>query len=55
MRHRRCPPAVLGIVGNIEVSEAVSILTKNRPSLSGRMLHIDIESMTFMHTAVNSR
>ena len=45
-------PAVLGIVGNIEVSEAVSILTENKPSLSGRMLHIDIESMTFTQTAV---
>ena len=45
-------PAVLGIVGNIEVSEAVLILTEDRPSLSGRMLHIDIESMTFTHTAV---
>ena len=45
-------PAVLGIVGNIEVSEAVLILTENRPSLSGRIPHIDIESMTFTHTAV---
>ena len=33
-------PAVLGIVGNIEVSEAVLILTEDRPSLSGRIPHI---------------
>ena len=45
-------PSILGIIGNIEVSEAVSILTGNKPSLADKMLHVDIESMSFTKTEI---
>ena len=45
-------PSILGIIGNIEVSEAVSILTGNTPSLSNKILHVDINTMTFTKTEV---
>lgn len=44
-------PPILSIVGAIEVSEAVKVLTGKEPSLSARMLHVDLESLDFTSTA----
>ncbi len=43
-------PAILGIIGNIEVAEAIAILVGKKPSLADKMLHVDIQTMTFTHT-----
>lgn len=43
-------PAILGIIGNIEVAEATAILVGKKPSLADKMLHVDIQTMTFTHT-----
>lgn len=43
-------PAVLSIVGGIEVAEAVKILLGKKPSLSKKILHVDIENMDFTST-----
>ena len=41
-------PSILSIVGGIEVAEAVKVIIgKKRPSLSERILHIDLENMDF--------
>ncbi len=40
-------PAILSIVGGIEVAEAVKVILGKKPSLSQRILHIDLESMDF--------
>jgi len=40
-------PSILSIVGGIEVSEAVKIITGKKPSLSERILHIDLENLDF--------
>lgn len=45
-------PAVLGIVGNIEVAETASVLAGRKPALVDRMLHVDIQTMTFTHTDI---
>ena len=43
-------PSILSIIGGIEVAEAVKIITGKKPSLSDRILHVDLENMDFVHT-----
>ena len=43
-------PSILSIVGGIEVAEAVKIVTGKKPSLSERILHIDLENLDFNST-----
>ena len=43
-------PAVLSIVGGIEVAEAVKVVLGRKPSLSEKMIHVDIESLDFTTT-----
>jgi len=43
-------PSILSIVGGIEVAEAVKIITGKKPSLSERILHIDLENLDFNST-----
>ncbi|MCA9828410.1 MAG: ThiF family adenylyltransferase [Nitrosopumilus sp.] len=43
-------PSILSIVGGIEVAEAVKIITGKKPSLSERILHIDLETLDFNST-----
>ena len=43
-------PSILSIVGGIEVAEAVKIILGKKPSLSERILHIDLENVDFTST-----
>ena len=43
-------PPILSIVGGIEASEAAKILVGQEPSLSGRILHVDLEHLDFSYT-----
>lgn len=43
-------PPILSIVGAVEVTEAVKIITGKKPNLSDRLLHVDIENMDFVYT-----
>ena len=43
-------PSILSIVGGIEVAEAVKVILGKKPSLSGRILHVDLENMDFTST-----
>jgi len=43
-------PSILSIVGGIEVSEAVKVITGKKPNLSDRILHVDIENLDFTST-----
>jgi len=43
-------PSILSIVGGIEVAEAVKILIGKKPSLSEKILHIDLENLDFNNT-----
>ncbi|CAE6487134.1 ThiF family adenylyltransferase [Candidatus Nitrosotenuis uzonensis] len=43
-------PSILSIVGGIEVAEAVKVILGKKPSLSDKILHIDIETMAFDFT-----
>ena len=43
-------PAVLSIVGGVEVAEAVKVMLGKKPALSDRILHVDIEGMDFATT-----
>lgn len=43
-------PSILSIVGGIEVAEAVKVILGKKPSLSNRILHIDLEDMVFEST-----
>jgi molybdopterin/thiamine biosynthesis adenylyltransferase/molybdopterin converting factor small subunit len=43
-------PSILSIVGGIEVAEAVKVILGKKPSLSDRILHIDLEDMIFDFT-----
>ena len=40
-------PSILSIVGGIEVAEAVKVILGKKPSLSEKILHIDIENLDF--------
>lgn len=43
-------PSILSIVGGIEVAEAVKIILGKNPSLSNRILHIDLANLDFTST-----
>jgi adenylyltransferase/sulfurtransferase len=43
-------PSILSIVGGIEVAEAVKIIIGKTPSLSERILHVDLENLDFNST-----
>ena len=43
-------PSILSIVGGIEVAEAVKIIIGKKPSLSEKILHIDLENLDFNNT-----
>ncbi len=43
-------PSILSIIGGIEVSEAIKIITGKKPSLADRILHIDLENLDFAYT-----
>ena len=43
-------PSILSLVGGIEVAEAVKIILEKKPSLSERILHIDLENLDFNYT-----
>ena len=43
-------PSILSLVGGIEVAEAVKIVMEKKPSLSERILHIDLENLDFNYT-----
>lgn len=43
-------PSILSLVGGIEVAEAVKIILGKKPSLSERILHIDLENLDFNNT-----
>ena len=43
-------PSILSIVGGIEVSEAVKVILGKKPSLSDKILHVDIENLDFTST-----
>jgi adenylyltransferase/sulfurtransferase len=40
-------PSILSIIGGIEVSEAVKIITGKEPSLKDRLLHVNLENLIF--------
>jgi adenylyltransferase/sulfurtransferase len=40
-------PSILSIVGGIEVAEAVKIIIGKKPSLSDKILHVDLENLDF--------
>ena len=46
-------PSILSIIGGIEVSEAVKIITEKKPSLQDRVLHVDLENLIFNFTKVS--
>ena len=43
-------PSILSIVGGIEVAEAVKVIMGKKPSLSDKILHVDIENLDFTST-----
>jgi len=43
-------PSILSIIGGIQVSEAVKIILGKKPSLSNRILHVDLENLDFSYT-----
>ena len=43
-------PSILSIVAGIEVAEAVKVILGKTPSLSDKILHIDIENLDFVMT-----
>jgi adenylyltransferase/sulfurtransferase len=43
-------PSILSIVGGIEVAEAAKVILGKKPSLSDKILHMDIETMAFDFT-----
>jgi len=43
-------PSILSIVGGMEVAEAVKVVMGKKPSLSDRILHVDIENLDFTFT-----
>lgn len=43
-------PSILSVIGGIEVAEAVKILLGKKPSLSDKILHVDLEDLDFTMT-----
>ena len=48
-------PSVLGIIANIQVSEAIRLLIGQKPHLLNKLLYVDIRSMAFDQIIVNKR
>jgi len=46
-------PSILSIIGGIEVSEAVKIITGKEPNLKDKVLHVDLENLVFNFTKVS--
>jgi adenylyltransferase/sulfurtransferase len=46
-------PSILSIIGGIEVSEAVKVITGKEPSLKNKVLHVDLENLIFNFTKVS--
>jgi len=46
-------PSILSIIGGIEVSETVKIITGKQPSLKDKILHVDLENLIFNFTKVS--
>ncbi|MHA1927177.1 MAG: HesA/MoeB/ThiF family protein [Candidatus Thorarchaeota archaeon] len=46
-------PTLLSVVAAIEVQEALMIATKQRPNLFGRLMHIDMKSLSFDSFEIN--
>jgi adenylyltransferase/sulfurtransferase len=46
-------PSILSIIGGIEVSEAVKIITGKKPNLKDKVLHVDLENLIFNFTKVS--
>jgi len=46
-------PSILSIIGGIEVSEAVKIITGKQPSLKDKELHVDLENLICNFTKVS--
>ncbi len=43
-------PSILSVMGGIEVAEAIKVIMGKKPSLSNKILHVDIETMDFTST-----
>ncbi|MDH3678051.1 MAG: HesA/MoeB/ThiF family protein, partial [Nitrosopumilus sp.] len=43
-------PSILSIIGGIEVTEAIKVILGKKPSLSEKILHVDIENLDFTTT-----
>ena len=43
-------PSILSIIGGIQVAEAVKIILGKKPSLSEKILHVDLENLDFVYT-----
>jgi len=43
-------PSILSIIGGVQVAEAVKIILGKKPSLSNRILHVDLENLDFVYT-----
>jgi len=46
-------PSILSIIGGIEVSETVKVITGKEPSLKNKVLHVDLENLVFNFTKVS--
>jgi adenylyltransferase/sulfurtransferase len=46
-------PSILSIIGGIEVSETVKVITGKEPSLKDKVLHVDLENLVFNFTKVS--
>ena len=46
-------PSILSIIGGIEVSETVKVITGKQPSLKDKVLHVDLENLIFNFTTVS--
>ena len=40
-------PSILGVITSLQVAEAVSLLTHDKPQLAGRLLFVDLQGMEF--------
>jgi len=40
-------PAILSIIGGIEIAEAVKIITGRKPSLANKLLYVDLDNLEF--------
>lgn len=45
-------PAILGIIGSLEVAETIRLLTTRQPKLANKLLYCDLSSMRFEEIAI---